>query len=37
VPVSPFDKDFFYDEILKLESSDHPRAFGQHVNAEITS
>lgn len=33
-----FTPDFFYDEILnKMESIDYPIAFGQHVNAEITS
>jgi len=33
-----FTPDFFYDEIAnKMTSNDPPSAFGQHINAEITS
>lgn len=37
-PSEVFTPSFFYDEILnKMESIDQPSAFGQHINAEITS
>eukprot|EP00117_Sycon_ciliatum_P019779 scpid3161/ scgid17821/ Dynein heavy chain 2, axonemal; Axonemal beta dynein heavy chain 2; Ciliary dynein heavy chain 2 len=35
---SPYDPQHFLDDIMKnMEPVDHPKAFGQHVNAEITS
>jgi len=35
---SPYDPQHFIEDITKnMEVNDHPRAFGQHVNAEITS
>jgi dynein heavy chain len=35
---SPYDPQHFMDDIAKnMEGTDNPRAFGQHVNAEITS
>ena len=35
---SPYDPVFFLEDILKsMEAVDHPAAFGQHINAEITS
>jgi dynein heavy chain, axonemal len=37
-PADVFLPSFFYDEIdTKMESIDQPAAYGQHVNAEITS
>lgn len=37
-PAEIFVPGFFYEEILtKMESIDQPAAFGQHINAEITS
>ena len=37
-PAQILTPQFFYDEILnKMESIDQPAAFGQHINAEITS
>lgn len=33
-----YDKEFFMEDILKnMETQDNPSAFGQHINAEITS
>lgn len=38
VDASMYDPQFFYGEILiRMDDSDHPAAFGQHINAEITS
>ena len=35
---SPYDPQYFMEDISKnMEINDHPKAFGQHVNAEITS
>ena len=35
---SLFTSDYFYEEIMaKMENIDMPLAFGQHINAEITS
>lgn len=35
---SPYTPQFFMEDIGRnMETSDHPKAFGQHVNAEITS
>ena len=35
---SPYDPQFFLEDIMKnMEAIDHPSAFGQHINAEITS
>ena len=35
---SPYDPQYFIEDISKnMEVNDHPKAFGQHVNAEITS
>jgi dynein heavy chain len=37
-PASIFTPDYFYKEIsAKLEDIDPPLAYGQHINAEITS
>jgi len=37
-PSALFTPDFFYDEILqKMDDIDPPMAYGQHINAEITS
>ena len=37
-PADVFLPSFFYDEVdTKMESIDQPAAYGQHVNAEITS
>ena len=37
-PSALFVPDFFYDEILqKMDDIDPPLAYGQHINAEITS
>jgi dynein heavy chain len=37
-PSALFTPDFFYDEILqKMDDIDPPLAYGQHINAEITS
>lgn len=37
-PSALFTPQYFYDEILeKMESQDPPLAYGQHINAEITS
>jgi dynein heavy chain len=37
-PSQVFTPAFFFEEILnKMESIDQPQAFGQHINAEITS
>jgi dynein heavy chain len=37
-PSQLFTPEFFYDEILnKMDEADPPAAYGQHINAEITS
>jgi hypothetical protein len=37
-PSALFTPDFFYDEIIgKMDDVDPPMAYGQHINAEITS